>query len=166
MAQENFYRDKDKNLYEIPDLTKKYLRPINHIRYFLSNQRQIDDGEVIGGAYSAVISSLGESYDSELSNYILNIVEVSFGNNFEAKLFTSSSRYFTIRMILSGYTTIALSAQIQNENMTSLNTFLFPQVDDDEVEFRSNNATSPSTNSLGTASMVFAVFSNKGWSLT
>ena len=155
MAQQNKYRDLDKNVYEIYNIKEKYTKPVGRldIKVGLSSSYY----SVSMGILNTLKVDIS-GYLDYLSQHIITFVYISFISASQNDYF-EPSQYFGIDVTVSGtdYAITPLGAFCTNASISNTAYWLFGEVTTDQVLYRCRTSTSVSNTALGNSNSVFYI---------
>ena len=164
MAQQNKYRDIDKNVYDLNQpykINEKYTKPVGFINAVIGLSTDIEYQMTNDNTLTVSLTNVADY----LENHLLTFLLVHFVNSEEENLFTSSSSFFAICVSVPNsrnYNVISISGSCSNANISNTSYWLFPEIDYDRIGYRCKTATNVSNTDLGNSYSVFAI-SPKEW---
>ena len=160
MAQQNKYRDLDKNVYDLYNINQKYTKPITYIGYSVGSVSSL---VITSGSDNTVKVDISNEVASFKSN-LITIISIGFSTTSVLyQYFQSSINYFGVTLsVPSNFSFFAIGGYCPNDNITNTGIWLFADVNYRTVTYRCKNNTSPANANLIDSHSLFAVYS-KNW---
>lgn len=167
MAQENKYRDVDKNLYEIYNIKEKYTKPAGFLSITVTST--LSDYYDFSN-YDFTFNLFGNpEWKEYINNHLITFVKISSANSTFSEGFSGSSSYWDIGCSISGaggdFYIFAISGSVSNSNVANTSYWLFPEpkgggISFTSITYRSKGSTTATNTDIDNSVSIFVVARN------
>lgn len=164
MAQQNKYRDIDKNVYDLYNIKEKYIKPVGFISIIVTSR--LSDYYNFSN-YDFTFNLFGNpDWKEYINNHLITFVEISSANSTFSEGFSGSSNYWDIECTISGagsdFYIFPISGSVTNSNVTNTSYWLFPEpkgggISFTSIGYRSKGSTTATNTDIDNSVSIFVV---------